>query len=104
MAKVDIGKEAAVVVDQARVPVLKALSVVRPDNDLPAADRRDRAKISDTTTLAEGQAITIKNTNEQVTVLGPGRGKGWVLVAWLEDREGTPFECIGTIHESQIAP
>lgn len=70
------------------------------DTALPARDRRNRPRISARTDLAPWTIVNIDGPKE---VIGPGRGDGWMLLAWVDDELGG-IECYGTFHESQLPP
>lgn len=68
------------------------------DAFLPARDRRSRARISPTTDIPAGVSVYVGQ--DEYTLLGPGRGEGWALLAWIDD-DGS--RCFGTFHESQFS-
>lgn len=68
------------------------------DDELEARDRRRRARISPRTDIASGTTVTTDGHDSSKKVIGPGRGEGWMLLAWAEDGRGL----FGTYHESQV--
>jgi hypothetical protein len=74
---------------------LEALSRVGDDRDLPARDKRQRGTDSD---LNNRDMRT--SWGEAVTVLGPGRGDGWVLCA---GRGCEDVACILTVRKDSLS-
>lgn len=71
---------------------------LRPDLDLPEADRSSRAVIVRGRTLLVGDVVTLIDGNE-VAVLAPGRGRDTFQGGWVEDRT---VRCRGTFTSLQI--
>lgn len=69
------------------------------DAGLPARDRRARARISPRTHHAPGSILQVDG--EARELLGPGKGEGWALLAWV-DAELGGIDCYGTYHEDLI--
>jgi hypothetical protein len=79
--------------------VIAAEATKGSDTSLPAGDRRSRARISPTTNIAAGTTV-YDSTRSEYEVLGPARGEGWALLAWVET-DGS--RCFGTFHETQFS-
>lgn len=84
-----------------RAAALKAIADSVSDSDLPAADRRSRADAlqdSRRAPLSIGDAVAVQGERGLRTVLGHGRGRGWILLCWAE----SSAECIGTIQVARV--
>lgn len=73
------------------------------DASLPAPDRRNRAVVLVGSSLSVGDVVT--SPIGQVTVVGPGRGRDWVVCGWREydDELAIDKRAYGTFHRTQIA-
>lgn len=97
MAKVDISAPVVLSVPDARAREIIATEASKgSDANLAVKDRRDRARISDRTDIAPQTIVRVGG--EEMLLLGPGRGDGWMLLAWVEGGSN----CYGTYHETQV--
>lgn len=100
MAKVEIPKAQPTPLE---VPDARAREIIAAearkgtDAGLAAKDRRDRAAISPRTSHAPSSVLQVDG--EARELLGPGKGEGWMLLAWVDPEIGP---CYGTYPEDLI--
>lgn len=88
-----------------RVAELAALVAViaTDDSDLDSRDRRAGRTAKDAAGDDVLPATEVTVSSGTATVIGAGRGRGWVLVGWVEvyPRIGR-VQCYGTVRESEV--
>lgn len=83
-----------------QLALLKVEAAKGSDVHLPARDRRTRARVAAGRDLTRDSTVTLRGEGGPKTYISPGRGDGWVLLAFL-DENGTPT--YGTYHERDVS-
>ena len=68
------------------------------DSDLPLEDRSTRARISADYDVPAGTVLKV--FGQTMTVVGPGRGQGWIYVTMQLAEDGST--CLGQVSVEQV--
>lgn len=79
---------------------LQVTLATRSDDDLPPSERRDRGEVLRIRGVAQAPGAELLYDGREVTLVGPGRGQAWWIVAWLDDDIGIVFHT--TAHRSRL--
>lgn len=87
-------------IGDAVLSLAEALATPRADDLLAADEKRTRSKIFEDLPVLAGEQVRV--SGETYTVVGPGRGKEWVVLCWRERDGQTTRRAYGTFHRDQI--